>query len=118
MKTFGSYVKSLRIENQISLREFSKLVHYDPSNWSKVERDLIQPPKSKEIISKIAKLLKLKKDTEEYNLLFDLSAISFIPKELVEKEQLEKLPLFFRTVRGKSPTKKELEDLVKLLEEE
>ena len=116
MKTFGEYIQNLRITNRISLREFCRLTNIDPSNWSKVERGLLQPPKSKEILNEIAEALKIRKNTEEYQLLLDLAAISFIPEDLIEdKSIVENLPVFFRTIRGKNPTKSELEELIKLI---
>ena len=118
MKSFGEFIKNLRIERRITLREFCKLTKFDPSNWSKVERGVLQPPKSKEVLDEIAKILKLKKDGEEYNLLMDLAAISFIPKDLVgDKSIVDKLPVFFRTLRGQPPTRKELEELIKIIKE-
>lgn len=120
MKKFGEYIQELRIQNRITLREFCRQANFDPGNWSKVEREIAPPPKSKEVLEEIAKILKLKKGEESYNLLFDLAAISFIPKDLVlsDEEILDKLPIFFRTLRGNSPTKKELEALLNLIRNE
>ncbi len=119
MKTFGEFVKIMREKNRITLREFCRLTRIDPSNWSKIERGTLQPPKSKLLLQEIAKILKLEEESHEYHLLFDLAAISFIPKDLVDSEDIvRKLPVFFRTLRGQSPTRKELEDLIKILKEE
>lgn len=118
MKTFGNYIKEKRIEKKITLRKFCKQAELDPSNWSKIERELLQPPKSRFVLEIIAKILKMKKDSEEYYTLFDLAAISFVPKDLIEDEKiLEKLPVFFRTVRGEPPTRKELEELINIIRE-
>ena len=119
MKSFGEFVRSKRIENRITLREFCRLAQFDPSNWSKIERGVLQPPKSKEVLDEIAKMLKLKKGSEEYYLLFDLAAISFIPKDLVgDKSVVDKLPVFLRTLRGQPPTRKELEKLIEIIRED
>jgi transcriptional regulator with XRE-family HTH domain len=119
MKTFGEYIFDLRRKNRITLREFCRITNSDPSNWSKVERGILQPPKSNEVLDEMAKALKLEKGTEEYNLLFDLAAIAFIPRNLVlqDEEMLDKLPIFFRTLRGNKPTEEELETILKLLKE-
>jgi len=120
MKKFGEYIQELRIQNRITLREFCRQANFDPGNWSKIEREIMPPPKSKEFLEEIANILKLTKGSEAYNLLFDLAAISFIPKDLVlsEEEILNKLPVFFRTIRGNSPTKKELEALLNIIKNE
>jgi len=116
MKTFGDFVKELRISKEITLREFCRKSRQDPSNWSKIERDLIPPPKSKIALEQIAFAMEIEPNTEEFNTLNDLAAISFIPKELLgEEEILGKLPVFFRTVRGGPPNEQELEELIELI---
>ena len=119
MNKFGEFVKAKRIEKRISLREFCRRIDYDASNWSKIEREFATPPKDEQIIEKIAEVLQLTKGSVEYNQLFDLAAVAFIPKNLMDDEQLlEKLPVFFRTIRGETPTKEELELIIKNLREE
>ena len=119
MKSLGEFVKNMRMKNRITLREFCRLAKIDPSNWSKIERGVLQPPKSKEVLDEIAQILKLEKGSEEYHLLFDLAAISFIPKDLVgDKSVVDKLPVFLRTLRGQPPTRKELEKLIEILAED
>ena len=57
--------------------------------------------------------------SEEYNTLFDLAAISHIPKELLSDQSVvEKLPIFFRTLRGEKPTRDELEQVLKIIKED
>lgn len=118
MKKFGEYIKDLRVEKEITLREFCKTVGLDPSNWSKIERGLLAPPKSKEMLGQIASTLRLTENSPEYNQLFDYAMIEFIPTELAEDSQiLERLPLFFRTARGEKPTETELKELIKLIQQ-
>ena len=118
MATFGEYVKILRTKKGITLRKFCMLTETDPSNWSKIERNKLQPPKSKKALQKIARVLELKKDSEEWDELMDLVMIASIPKELVANEKIiTKLPIFFRTIRGQKPSKEELDEILKLLKE-
>ena len=115
-ETFGNFVKGKRIDNEISLREFCKKADVDPSNWSKIERNLMPPPKSKIKLDKIANVLKIKEGNQDYLLLNDLAAFSSIPQELIENNKMmEKLPVFFRTARGDKPTTKELEEIIQLI---
>jgi hypothetical protein len=47
-----------------------------------------------------------------------LASISFIPAELLgDAAVAEKLPVFFRTLRGEKPTREELEELIVKLRE-
>ncbi len=116
--TFGEYVKNMRLEKRITLREFCRMNELDPSNWSKVERGLLSPPKSKMVLEMIARSLQIKEKSEEWNSLFDFAAVAHIPREIMSDERLlEKLPVFFRTVRGEKPTTSELEELVRTIRE-
>lgn len=119
METFGDFVKNVRIKNSLTLREFCRLANVDPSNWSKIERGLFPPPKSKQVLQEITRILKLKENSDDYDTLFDLAAISSIPPDLISDQAvLDKLPVFFRTIRGEKPTRKELEELIRILKEE
>lgn len=116
MKTFGEYVRQLRIEKRLTLREFCRLTGFDPSNWSKIERNLHQPPKGREVLISVAEALEVPEGSEEWSSLFDLAIIGYIPAGLVGSQVIvDKLPIFFRTVRGQKPTREELEKLVELL---
>jgi len=119
MMTFGEFVRNLRIEKGLTLREFCRSAKLDPSNWSKIERGLASPPKSKLVLKGISEILNIEEGTEEYNTLFDLAAISHIPKELISEERvIDKLPIFFRTIRGEKPSREELEELIRIMKEE
>lgn len=116
--TFGEYVKELRIKKRITLREFCRLNNLDPSNWSKVERGILSPPKSKNVLTAIANSFHLEEGSEEWNTLFDLAAIGHIPRQILTDENIvNKLPIFFRTIRGEKPTERELKELIKLISE-
>lgn len=116
MDTFGEIIKQFRIDSGFTLRRFCVETGYDPSNWSKIERGLLTPPKSQAEIKRIAAVLRL--DIEKIHQLLDLAILQSIPKELADEEILGKLPVFFRTIRGNKPTKKEIEELVRILRTE
>ncbi|KQC11958.1 MAG: hypothetical protein APR63_03635 [Desulfuromonas sp. SDB] len=114
---FGEFVKKMRLEKDLSLREFCRRIDEDPSNWSKIERGILNPPKE-ETLAKIAEVLDIKKDSEQWKKLIDLSQISSatIPSYIMEnKEVLNYLPAFFRTVESVKPTKEEIESLIESL---
>lgn len=119
MLSFGEFVKNFRIKQNITLREFCRINNLDPSNWSKIERGISPPPKSKEVLNEIAKSLNMETGSEDYKILFDLAAISHIPTHLLSDQSvLEKLPVFFRTLRGDKPTREELEKILKIVKED
>lgn len=118
---FGEFVKELRMKLDLSLREFCKINTHDPSNWSKTERGLTPPPADEETLKLWALQLGLKEGTGDWHKFFDLAFTDRgrIPSDILRNEQLvEKLPLFFRTMRGQKPTEDEMKNLVELLRRE
>ena len=114
--TFGAFVKDARIKANLTLRGFCKALKIDPGNWSKIERGLLPPPKSKKVLGEIARILRFKADSEDWHTLFDLASISFIPPELLDDQTVvESLPVFFRTLRGEKPEERELKALIEKL---
>lgn len=111
--TFGAFVKDVRIGAGMTLRAFCRIAKIDPGNWSKIERGILPPPKSKKVLREIAAALNLAEGSDEWNALFDLATISFIPRELLgDRLVVDSLPVFFRTLRGEKPARKELEALI------
>src|SRR4030042_4730552 len=51
---FGTFIKNKRIEKGLTLREFCRKAKLDPSNWSKIERGIFPPPKSRPVLEEIA----------------------------------------------------------------
>ena len=41
---FGTFIKELRMKQRLGLREFCLKYEHDPSNWSKIEREVLSPP--------------------------------------------------------------------------
>ena len=115
---FGELVKQIRSEKRIGLREFCIACDCDPSNWSKIERGILSPPKDKDALSKVASALGVAENSNDWKKLFDYASISAgrIPEYVLqEPELLKKLPIFFRTMTGKKPTRKDLTKLLDIL---
>ena len=115
--TFGSFIRDKRIEAGLTLRLFCKSLNIDASNWSKIERDMLTPPRSLEVLDQIAKLLNIEVPSEDYHTMKDLAVLSAIPKEIIDEKVLEQLPIFFRTVRGDIPQDEELLTLYNKIKE-
>ena len=117
---FGTFIKELRAQQRLGLREFCLEHGHDPSNWSKIEREVASPPRDEETLRKWAKQLGVKPGSDDWHKFFDYAAVGAgrIPDHVLEDEELlTKLPAFFRTISGNKPTRAELENLIKLLRE-
>ncbi len=117
-ETFGSFIRLKREESRVGLRQFCLELNFDPSRWSKVERGVLQPPSDEGTLKGIAKILAIKKDSNEWTKLKDLAAFGRgeLPKDIMEdKELVACLPLVFRTLRNEKPTKDQLNNLADLI---
>jgi transcriptional regulator with XRE-family HTH domain len=115
---FGEFIKKLRSDQRLGLREFCIAAGCDPSNWSKTERGLLSPPQDQEVLNRISVILGLAENSKERELLFDYAAVDAgrIPQYVLEDAELVKrLPVFFRTATGKKPTAEELVQLAEIL---
>ncbi len=116
MKTFGKLLREKRIALGFTLRTFCGRFGYDPAYISRLERNLMPAPESKEKIEALANALSIEKNSPDWVEFFDLAYLSKgkIPEDIGKNDHL---PLLFRTIRGKRLSKQQLEKLVKLLNE-
>ncbi len=115
---FGTFIKELRARQRLGLREFCLEHGHDPSNWSKIEREVLSPPRDEETLRKWAKQLGLKPGSDDWHKFHDYAAVDAgrIPDHVLkDEEMLAKLPALFRTISGNRPTRAKLENLMKLL---
>lgn len=113
---FGPLIKQLRIEKRLTLRSFCQELDLDPSNWSKVERDVNPPPRDPAFQKKLADFFDL--DADRRQEFFDSAAVarSEIPTDLAAHDLLAaKLPAFFRSIRGSDPDERKLRELIREL---
>jgi transcriptional regulator with XRE-family HTH domain len=121
MASFGQYVHELRKHQQLTLRGFCEKFGIDPGNQSRLERDLLPPPKLPAAQRALARNLGLKEGTAEWQYFLDLAAICAgqIPQDLRADEEIAaKLPLIFRTLRGEKLGKDQLWELAELFSKE
>ena len=115
---FGEFFKQRRIALRKTLRQFCRDNDLDPGNISRLERGLLSPPQGRETLESYAKLLRLKKGSDDWYTFFDLAAAETgrIPQELLDDEDvLKKLPILFRTLRGQKVPDEQLEELVRTI---
>jgi len=112
-KSFGKYLKDLRIAKGLTLRKFCRKCGLDPSNASKVERGLLAP--SRDTVEKYARCLGLTEGSEGWFRLLDLHYVARqeIPSDLLSDEEVvSKLPVLFRTMRGERFREEKLDLLI------
>ncbi len=115
---FKDFVKQKRIDLDLSLRAFCKEANEDPSNWSKIERGIMAPPKDLDRLKNIANALNISQNSDEWNTLYNSAFIDsgVIPENVMTNQDiLEILPAFFRTIESKKPSREDLENLMSKL---
>lgn len=121
MATFGEYFKDLRKKQKLTLRGFCELGNFDPGNISKIERSRMAPPQSEEKLSQFAKILGLKKDSDEWHHFIDFGMMTAgqIPQEfLSDEELLPRMPVLLRTIYAQKLPVDKIEELIKTLRKE
>lgn len=112
---FGEWLRERREEIGLTLRAFAVESGLDPGNLSKYERGVLPAPQDRDTLDRIAKALRLKKGSQNYQEFKDRAAASAgrIPPDLArDPKVLSRMPLLFRTARGKLTR----EELLKLAE--
>ncbi len=115
MGKFSAMLKRIRTERGLTMREFCLRSGFDPGNYSRLERGLYPPPQNRELLERYAAALGIKRGSDEWLELFDLAAAERgeIPADLMsDKEVVDKLPVLFRTMRGKQLSPEQLDELV------
>jgi transcriptional regulator with XRE-family HTH domain len=118
---YGEFIKEIRMNKEMTLREFCKLAEIDASNWSKIERGLLAPPQDEDKQKKIARVLGIKIGSDTWKEMKDLANIDagIIPGDIrSDEEALKALPMFFRTIRSDKPTAEELDKLIEMIKKE
>lgn len=116
-ENFGQILKELRIKKGLTLRNACRILNYDPSNWSKIERGKMSPPSREKTLRKWARAIGLS-DESGIREFIDKAGLTqgIIPKDILSRENaVDFLPAFFRTLRNKKPTKKEIDRLIKII---
>lgn len=108
--TFGEYVKRLRCDKNLTLKEFCQRTGFDPVWWSKVERGVTAPPKDAVTFRVFLPLL-TEKWIETGEKLLTL-ANDWTPQADTTQAVLGALPLIYHTITGEKPTKKQIDKLI------
>jgi transcriptional regulator with XRE-family HTH domain len=116
---FGTFMKELRARQRLGLREFCLEHGHDPSNWSKIEREVLPPPRDEETLRTWAKQLSLKPGSDDWLKFFEYAAVAAgrIPDHILQDTELAAhLPAFFRTLSGEKPSREDMEKLLGIIQ--
>ncbi|MCX6761152.1 MAG: helix-turn-helix transcriptional regulator [Candidatus Nealsonbacteria bacterium] len=116
-ENFSQILKELRIKKGLTLRNACRILDYDPSNWSKIERGKMPPPSDEKTLRKWAKSLGVSNENDIREFVDRANIVQgIVPKDILSQNNVvEFLPAFFRTLRNKKPTQKEIDRLIKLI---
>ena len=110
-ETFGSYIRSLRIKNEIGQRELAKKIGLAASYLNDIEKNKRSAPKN-DIIKKLSLILKV-----DLNLLNDLAGISkkTLPPDILD--YIEKNPEIISLLRSAKNNNLKSAEFEKVIEE-
>ena len=111
MEKFTDFLRSKRMEKRITLRMACSLTGIDPVEYSKMERGVVRPEKSK--VDAIVENLGL--SDEDNGKLVELADKDRNDKDWKPANQ-ELVPAFICTENGRPPTKEELEKVLDFLD--
>lgn len=63
--SFGGWLRSFRVEKQIGLREMSRTLGMQPSQYCKIEKSELDPPSNRERLEQLIAPLKLEENRKE-----------------------------------------------------
>ena len=114
VETFGSYIRSLRIRNNIGQRELANLIGVAPSYLNDIEKNKRTAPRV-DIIDKLSNILKA-----DLNLLYDLAGNSkkTLPPDIIDFiENNPKVVSLLRTVKNSKFSDDEIMNIEKKINE-
>lgn len=115
---FGDFIRERRIELNHTLRNFCKAKGYDTAYISRLENGFMNPPTSEEKLKGLATALELREGSSEWVTFFDLAAVGnqTFPEDIKNNfsEIAPVLPAFYRTLRTKKMSEKDIKNLIAL----
>lgn len=117
---FGDFFRQKRLNLKLTLRSFCERYGFDPAYISRLENNVIKPPREERKLQGLAIALQLKKETEEWVIFFDLAytANEEIPKDIKKAipDLNSLLPAFLRTSDNKKISKEKSKELIDFLQ--
>jgi len=119
MNKFGTLYREHRLNLGLGLRRYCKQHSLDPSNISKIERGVLDPPQD-DLLEKHAGYLGLEKGSEAYKQFVYLASIEKgkIPSDIMDdKKIVEHLPVFFRKLKQNENPQELAENLKNIIKD-
>jgi len=113
---FGEFVRRARMTAHVTGRQAAEAAGMLPSNFSKMEHGLLNPPKEGERQKALADVLKLGSD--DRTKFFDLAAeaVESVPVDIAELiSEEDALPLLLRTIGNKRLSSEAIKRLVQIV---
>lgn len=110
-KTFGSYLKELRLKSGFGLRRFAGLIEMKASNLCDIEHDRRSMPK--EYLEPVAEALGLEQGSTEWNQFFELSCkADELPADVEKVVRRRFVPALLRTIDNVQLSDAEIKKLI------
>ena len=113
--SFGSFIRDLREKQGMTLRRFCREHGHDPSNFSKIERGSLPPPRDGDTLAQLAGQLGIDRDSGTWTDFMIEASVSRgeIPPAIMGDEELRAaLPALFGAMAGTGLTAEQLAELV------
>lgn len=118
---WGEFVRERRLDAGHGLRRFAALIGILPSNYNHMEKGRMSPPQSKERLDQIAEVLEIEQGSRDYHTFMDLAVAGKdkLPADVESYVKRNKLaPVLLRTLDNRKMNRRELEELVRQLNED
>jgi transcriptional regulator with XRE-family HTH domain len=113
--SLGTFIRNSRLNLNLSLYAFCKHYNLDPNVWSKVERDLLVHPPTKEQIKKIAEMLRIPEHGPE--MMEKLASYTEYNFKLAEKDLIQHLPILIGGENKEPLSEEKLHQLVESIKQ-
>ena len=110
-KSFGSYLKELRLKAGFGLRRFANLIEMKASNLCDIEHGRRRMPKER--LESIADVLGLEKGTSDWEHFFELARTrGELPADVQQMAERRFMPALLRTIDNVKLSDDDIENLI------
>ncbi len=118
MNNFGAFLTELRMKAGFGLRPFAEMVEMKPSNLSALEHGRRQPPSDADKLQQMASVLGLVEGSSDWVKFFDLARqADALPADVSHMANKPLVPVLLRTIDNRQLSDKQIEDLIRHVQE-